>query len=136
MKRALAALALVLTTALVSCEGPAGPAGPPGTDGADGSDGETGSDGATGSQGSAGVSPWVVGDGVDITIESLDVSATGATVTFTLKDGSGHPLDRTGLLTEGTVAPSFVLAPHATQTDGTPAQYTADTKRNGQAATQ
>ncbi len=106
---------------LVACEGPGGPAGPNGEDGA------SGEPGGVGVPGTPGASPWIVGDGVDIAVQSFTVSATAASVRFSLKDGAGRPLDRSGMLTEGTVSLSFVLAQLTPLADGSPGQYTAYT---------
>ncbi len=113
----------LLVAVVCACEGPAGPAGPAGGDGAGG---ETGSDGEQGSQGPvgpSGASPWVVGSGIDVSIDGLDVTASAASVRFTLRDADGKALDRTGTLTEGTVALSFTLAQLAMRSDGSPDQY-------------
>ncbi len=106
---------------LFACEGPGGPGGE------DGANGEPGGIGDPGTPGQPGASPWIVGDGVDIAVQSLTVSATAATVRFSLKDGVGRPLDRSGMLTEGTVSVSFVLAQLAALADGSPGPYTAYT---------
>jgi len=90
-----------------------------------------GSAGEPGGSGSSGTSPWIVGDGVDIAVVSLTVSATASTVRFTLKDGTGKSLDRAGLLTEGSVTASFVLAQLAQLSDSSPGQYTAYTTNAG-----
>jgi OmcA/MtrC family decaheme c-type cytochrome len=117
---------------LVACEGPAGPAGPPGGDGSDGSNGSNGSDGPPGTTPPG---PWVVNSGIDVSISELSVDAGAARVAFQIKDAKGVALDRTGMLTEGPVALSFVLAQLAENADGSPAQYTAYTHNAlGQAA--
>ena len=116
-------LPILLAIALLGCEGPPGPSGPAGS----GTDGTDGQPGLPGTDGQPGASPWVVGDGVDIAVQTLTMSPTTATVRFTLKDGTGKPLDRSGMLTEGTVSISFVLAQLAQLTDGSPGQYTAYT---------
>jgi hypothetical protein len=118
---------------VAACEGPAGPAG---TDGSDGSDGADGSDGDTGPKGDPGTTPpapWLVGDRVDIAVSALTFDTSGAHVAFTLKDKDGKPLDRTGMLTDGKVTVSFVLAQLGVNADGSPAQYSAYTKRTAAA---
>jgi len=121
---------LSLLLVFAACEGPAGPAGPAGDSGETGETGEQGSQGEMGSQGGpADPSPWVVGEGVDIDVTTLTVTATSAKVEIVLRDKAGVPLDRTGLLTEGKTDISFVLAQLAQNTDGSPAQYTAYTTR-------
>ncbi|MGE5185328.1 MAG: OmcA/MtrC family decaheme c-type cytochrome [Acidobacteriota bacterium] len=122
-------IALVSLLALAACEGPAGPAGP---EGPPGPDGATGSQGSQGDQGSAGTpepAPWLTADQVKIAVTGLTFDTQGAHVAFTLTDGNGKPLDRTGTLTDGAVGVSFVLAQLATQPDGSPGQYTAYTTR-------
>ncbi len=109
---------------LAACEGPPGPAGPSGNDGDAGSNGDPGDPGDP-----ADPSPWVVGGGIDLTITSLAVDATGATVAFSLKDAQGAPLDRSGHLTTGKVDLGFVLAQLADNADGSAGQYTAYTTR-------
>jgi OmcA/MtrC family decaheme c-type cytochrome len=112
---------------LAACEGPAGPQGPQGAIGDDGAAGDPGDQGPGGEP--AGPGPWVVGKNVDIAVDGLTMTATKAVVTFTLKDGSGKPLDRTGWLTQGPVNVSFVLAQLGTRADGSVDQYTSYTTR-------
>ena len=131
---------LLLCLVVAACEGPAGPAGPGGDPGTDGSNGSNGDPGKPGDPPDP--SPWVVAEGVDLTITSLAFDATGATIAFTLKDAHGAPLDRTGHLTAGKVDMGFVLAQLADNLDGSAGQYTAYTTRQvtstitGQTATQ
>lgn len=115
---------LVLAVFALGCEGPAGPQGPAGDPG---QPGDPGSGGPSGDAGTNGASPWLTAPGVAIEVTSLTVERTGAAVRFTLTDGHGVPLDRAGLLTDGRVNLSFVLAQLAVQPDGAPAQYTAYT---------
>ena len=114
---------LVSLVVAAACEGPAGPAGPPGT----GSDGSDGPPGAPGAPGKPDPSPWLTSPGVKLTVTGASIDATGATIAFKLADPAGVPLDRSGRLTSGTVATSFVLAQLAENPDGSPAQYTAYT---------
>ncbi|MEO8699452.1 MAG: OmcA/MtrC family decaheme c-type cytochrome [Kofleriaceae bacterium] len=120
--------ALLLAVVMVGCVGPEGPEGPagPAGDGGQGSQGDPGTPGDP-----AGPAPWLVGPGIDVQATGLTVSATQATVTFTIKDGQGIPLDRKGrdvvALTDGPASLAFVLAQLAEQPDGSPAQYTAYT---------
>jgi len=71
-------LLTVLASSLVACEGPAGPAGDNGSDGTNGSDGSDGDTGPKGDPGTPGISPWLVGDLVDIGVTSLTFDSTGA----------------------------------------------------------
>lgn len=116
------ALALLLIVA-AACEGPEGPPGPGGPEGPEGPSGNNGDPGTDG------LDPWVAGPGIDIEVESLTMTASSAKVRFTLKDGEGTPLERTGKLTEGPVTVAFVLAQLAPNEDGSAGQYTAYTIR-------
>ena len=112
---------------VAACTGPAGPEGPAGATGDAGPTGPTGATGDAGPQGEAGIGPWLTQPAVAIQVTDLQFAAGSATVSFTVTDGSGAPLDLGGRLTDGKVATSFVLAQLAENTDGSPAQYTAYT---------
>ncbi|MDB4959646.1 MAG: decaheme cytochrome c, partial [Myxococcales bacterium] len=112
---------------LTACEGPAGPQGTQGDQGSNGDPGATGDAGPKGDPSDP--APWLTQSGVDIKVTGLAFNGSAATVSFTLTDGHGTALDASGRLTTGTVAPSFVLAQLAQNTDGSPAQYTAYTTR-------
>lgn len=118
-------LALVLATA---CEGPAGPAGPggdPGSTGDDGEPGEPGDPGDPGDDGDTPLAPWLTAPGIAVEIQSASISDGVATVTYRITDPNGVPLDRTGLLTDGTVGSAFTLAWLDEDEDGEPLQYTS-----------
>ncbi|MFT3694461.1 MAG: OmcA/MtrC family decaheme c-type cytochrome [Kofleriaceae bacterium] len=112
--------------ALVACEGPAGPQGATGATGDSGSAGETGSQGSNGSDATG---PWLTRAPIQIAITDLAFANSAATVSFTLTDDKGVPLDVNGRLTDGTIATSFVLAQLGVEDDGSPAQYTAYTTK-------
>ncbi|HTR50427.1 MAG TPA: OmcA/MtrC family decaheme c-type cytochrome [Kofleriaceae bacterium] len=114
---------------VVACEGPAGPAGAPGEPGANGDAGANGMPGSNGAPGEAGIGAWLTKPDVAITVTDLAVASSGATVSFTLADSNGVPVDASGRYTDGTVAVSFVLAQIAVNGDGSPAQYTAYTTK-------
>ncbi len=118
---------IILALLLVACEGPAGPAGQQGDPGSDGAPGPTGATGDAGANGSATPSPWLTSPGVAIDVTGITFGSAGATIAFTLTDGSGVGLDRSGLLTSDAVQVSFVMSQLAVQADGTPGQYTAYT---------
>jgi OmcA/MtrC family decaheme c-type cytochrome len=101
-------------------DGEDGADGAPGADGDDGIDGANGSDGAPGTNGSDGapgapgmnaVGAGVIGPGLKVEISSVSIpSDLRPVVSLSIKDGSGHALDRTGATTPGAVSVSFVLA--------------------------
>ena len=109
---------------IVACEGPAGP---PGATGDTGPIGPPGNVGDAGPPGPVGTGPWLTAPDVAIAVTGVTFVASSATIAFTLTDGNGVALDRTGLLTDGAVAVSFVMSQLAVQSDGTPGQYTAYT---------
>ncbi|MBL8911436.1 MAG: OmcA/MtrC family decaheme c-type cytochrome, partial [Archangium sp.] len=137
--------------ALAACQGPVGPAGaegpagetgprgpagdagevgPPGPQGPAGDAGPTGPVGPQGDAGLDGVSPWFTEPEVDVVVTRLDVSASRATVDFTLDDfpgDGGAPLDFSGRLTQGAVTLRFALAQQGVAPGGAPGQLTAYT---------
>ncbi len=116
-----AALAIVLTactgdtgpqgpTGAAGPSGPAGPAGPGGDVGPSGPSGPSGPTGATGPQGEPGApAPVPAGAGLNIQVTALDVAAT-STVTFTVTDAAGNPVDLLAEWAAGKLAPKFTLA--------------------------
>jgi len=105
--------------------GPGGEAGPPGTPGANG---EAGPPGDPGEAGLPGQNVFNAGPGLDLTVDKVDILASGeATVTFTVKDAAGTPLDVNGKYTLGAVNARFVVSWLGTDTAGDPTQYTAYT---------
>jgi OmcA/MtrC family decaheme c-type cytochrome len=127
-------LVIFLSLGLAACTGdtgPAGPAGPDGPIGDNGQNGDDGDDGDDGQDGDDGRNAWVVGEGLQFEITAADIDANGvATVTYTIADGDGVPLDLDGLYTEGSVSPSFVLAYLDEDGNSQPLQYTAYTTRD------
>lgn len=124
MRSAMRALILACSVLAFGCEGPAGPDGPEGPPGDPGEPGQPGEPGTPGDP-----VPWLVGDGVDLTVTGLTVDGTTATVFFTLKDKAGVPLDRTGVLTEAKTDMVFGLAQMGQNADGSGGQYVAYTTR-------
>jgi OmcA/MtrC family decaheme c-type cytochrome len=125
-------LHLVTVLGLVSaCEGPAGPTGPEGDPGPTGDDGEPGEPGEPGQPGEPGddgdtpLAPWLTAPGIEVEIQSATLSGGVATVTYRITDPNGVPLDRTGLLTDGTVGAAFAIAWLDEDDDGEPLQYTS-----------
>jgi len=106
--------------------GPTGDTGPRGTSGDTGPAGPTGD---TGRAGADGRTPVPARAGLQLVLESATLQNGAAKVRFTVKDGTGVPLDREGHFTEGAVELKFVLAWLDTRSDGTPGQYTAYTTR-------
>lgn len=119
-----AALALVLTACTgdtgpqgpVGAQGPTGPAGgvgptgPQGDTGPQGPAGPSGPQGATGPQGQPGApAPVPAGAGLNLQITALDVAAA-TTVTFTVTDAAGNPVDLLAEWAAGKLAPKFTLA--------------------------
>lgn len=107
---------------LAACEGPPGPAGPAGEPGATG-------DAGVPPDAIDAVAPWSTDDGLAIEVTGLEMSATAATVRFSLRDGNGVALDTRGKLTTGAIDVRFVLAQLAQDGNGAPGQYTAYTTR-------
>src|SRR5208283_4815573 len=72
------------------------------------------------------------GPGVKLDVTGAAVSSAGiATVSFTVTDGFGVPLDYTGMYTDGPVAAKFVLSSLANGSDaGGPGEYTAYTQQS------
>ncbi len=117
--------------------GPAGAEGTNGTDGTDGLDGLDGSAGPAGPKGDAGadaLSPWVVGAGLQLHIDSADVSATQARVSVRLSDAAGTPLDPAGQYTAGPVTFELLVAQVATDDAGVVGDHRVYTLDGGQPA--
>lgn len=127
-------------------DGAPGEQGPPGNDGANGTngdDGAAGQNGEDGLPGPGGRNATLSGPGLSFTITDAAIDADGtATVSYTVTDDAGVPLDVNGLFTEGAITVRFVLGWLALNADGGAGQYTAYTTRevtspiNGNTATQ
>ncbi len=130
-KRTIVAL-FVASATLFGCEGPVGPPGPPG---------DNGEAGPPGPQGDSGTTPEFdvtvprqfvqTGPGLKLAVQSTTIDPSGkVTVSFTITDGAGVPLDLKGQYTTGPVNPKFVLAwlsdPNS---NGSPGAYTAYTQQ-------
>ena len=133
------ALLMALACGTVACEGPDGPAGP---DGVTGPAGEAGMNGQQGEAGPPGKLPdataprqhVTTGPGVKLFISGAAVDKNGVvTVSFTVTDGAGTPLDYTGTYTDDPVSAKFVLSWLGGQVDGGapggPGEYTAYTQQ-------
>lgn len=132
-------LVVLLIGGLAACTGDTGPAGPAGPDGPMGDPGQNGTDGENGTNGTDGDdgrNAWVVGEGLQFEITDAAIDSNGVvTVTYTIADGDGVPLDLDGMYTEGSVSPSFVFAYLDEDGNSDPLQYTAyTTNSNSQAS--
>lgn len=136
-------------TGQAGAQGPVGEAGLDGEQGAQGREGPRGlpglrgprgpafdasalfaSDGGVlqgpeGEPGPAGRNAYIVGGGLQLTIDAVDIADDGvATVDFTILDQDGKPLDREGNFTAGAVSASFILSWLGEDSSGTPTFYT------------
>jgi OmcA/MtrC family decaheme c-type cytochrome len=147
-------IALASAAALGSCsngeDGIEGLQGPPGNTGRRGETGETGDEGPEGETGESGEdgeegpegppgdgAEWPenglrhAGPGLVVEVESATIADDGtAVVEFSATDGEGRPLDREGLLTEGALSASFVLAYLEQDGAGESLQYQGYTLRS------
>jgi OmcA/MtrC family decaheme c-type cytochrome len=109
-------------------DGELGGTGPNGQDGDDGVDGQPGQDGEDGRDGAPGRGRNATAPGLSFTITDAAIDANGiATVSFTVTDGAGVPLDVGGVYTEGAITVRFVLGWLAQDDGGEAGQYTAYT---------
>jgi len=133
-----ALLGLFLASAGVyGCEGPVGPPGLPGETGEAGPPGENGEAGPPGPGVDAATRPFVTtGAGLKLSIQNAAIDQGGVvTVSFTITDGAGVPLDLHGVYTTGAVAPKFVVSWLGDPlTSGAPGAYTAYTLQNYKSA--
>ena len=130
MKNAILLFLLASAVAVAACEGPVGPPGLPGEPGEAGGPGPTGDAGPPGTfDGTVPRQSVTTGPGLKLAVQSASIDQSGVvTVSFTVTDGAGVPLDLQGKYTDGAVSPKMVLSwladPNA---DGTPGAYTAYT---------
>ncbi len=64
--------------------------------------------------------PWTAGIGLKFEVTQAAIASGKATVKFKLTDNDGKPLDRAGVLTQGAVSASFVIAALQTDSGGAP----------------
>ncbi len=131
------ALLMALAGGTLACQGPPGPAGLEGDAGPAGESGATGPLGEAGPVGptpdAAAPRPFVnTGSGLHLNVTGVTVTSGGtATVSFTVTDGSGTPLDYTGTYTTGPVVAKLALSWLAAPTDaGAPGAYSAYTRQS------
>ncbi len=114
-----------------SCDGPSGPPGPGGPGGPSGnrgSQGEVGPPGDPGGDGEPGIDAYLTEVGLVFEVQSVAIDAGTATVRFRITDGTGLPLDREGLFTDGPVETRFVLSYLEPAAEG-PGTYVAYTTK-------
>ncbi len=91
--------------------GTTGAKGSNGANGTPGAKGDKGADGADGGNGTNGRNAYVVGAGLNLTIQGVTIPTDlRPVVSVTITDAAKRPLDRTGVYSVGTVSASFVLA--------------------------
>jgi len=83
------------------------------------------SDGAVGPEGEGGRNAYLAGPGIVATIEGVTIAGGVATVTFTVADGDGNPLDVDGVYSQGPVSLRFLLAWLDDDGAGNARQYTS-----------
>ena len=140
LKHRTLTLVAVLAVAAAGCggkdgaAGAAGQNGAPGTPGAAGGAGSNGNNGAPGAPGTS-APPGLANSGLVVNVTGATVDATNqVTVTFTMADNSGLPVDFKGAFSVNTVIqPRFALARIDTATDGSVLPYAVLTQesRNG-----
>jgi OmcA/MtrC family decaheme c-type cytochrome len=157
LKNRALTLVATLAVALAACQGEkgdtgaAGKDGAPGTPGAQGAPGVDGGQGAQGPQGNAGapgtpgapgapgtpgapapfVPPLATSAGLDVAVVGTPTfdASNQVTVTFTMKDFGGLPVDINGVFSVNTlIQPRFSLAFISTAADGSVLPYTVLTK--------